>query len=143
MRRGGLAMLAAGLALSPAGALAQQARFVACEVTDFSIALRLQLPLAFDGTGAPGPKGMEGSLEIFHQKVPKDRRLWSLDGMRPVQFWNVEPELKMMIALATGEEPIRLLIEAKRLGSNSDYTGTFTLLAGGMKLSGRLACVAD
>jgi hypothetical protein len=56
---------------------------------------------------------MKGSLEIHHQKVPKDRRVWSLDGKRPAQFWNRDRELKLMLLLGSREELITLIIETK------------------------------
>jgi hypothetical protein len=111
-----------------------------CEVADFSMTMRLYLPLAYDGSGSPAGDGMEGSLEINHQKVPKDRRRWSLDGKRPVQFWNQDGELKMMLVLGPADDPVRLLIETKRRSGEDRYVGDFRLLTSEVKLSGRLAC---
>lgn len=115
---------------------------VSCEVADFSMTLRLYLPLAYDGTGSPGDAGMEGSLEIHHQKVPKDRRRWSLDGKRPVQFWNQDGELKIMLVLGGADDPIRVLIETKQRRGEPTYVGEFRLLTSEVKLTGRLACQA-
>lgn len=115
---------------------------VSCEVADFSMTLRLYLPLSYDRTGSPGDGGMEGSLEIHHQKVPKDRRLWSLDGKRPVQFWNRDGEMKMMLTLGGADDPIHVLIDTRQRRGEQDFVGEFRLLSSEVKLSGRLACQA-
>ncbi|MBS0243385.1 MAG: hypothetical protein JSS20_14500, partial [Proteobacteria bacterium] len=113
------------LALSATGASAQQIgpTLVSCDVADFNMVLRMELPLSPDGTGSPGPKGMRGTLEIHHQKVPKDRRLWSLDGKPPAQFWNVEPELKMLLVFGGVGDQIRLVIDLKRQQGHSEHNG--------------------
>ena len=137
-RAGGIAVIC-GLAVAPLSAQVYRPA-VSCEVADFSMTMRLYLPLAYDGSGSPAGDGMEGSLEINHQKVPTDRRRWSLDGKRPVQFWNQDGELKMMLALGPADDPIRLLIETKRRQGEDQYVGEFRLLTSEVKLSGRLAC---
>ncbi|MEZ5815688.1 MAG: hypothetical protein R3D44_01220 [Hyphomicrobiaceae bacterium] len=113
---------------------------VSCEVADFSMTLRLYLPLEFDGSGSPGEGGFQGSVEIHHQKVPKERRRWSLDGKRPVQFWNQDGELKMMIVLGGRDDPIRLVIETRQRPGEDRYVGEFRLMTSEVKLTGRLAC---
>lgn len=113
---------------------------VSCEVSDFSMMLRLYVPLAFDGSGALGEDGMEGSLEIRHQKVPKDRRFWSLDGKRPIQFWNRDGELKMMLTLGPADDRIRLVIDTRQRRGERQYIGAFHLLTSEVTLTGRLAC---
>ena len=137
------AMLAAGLGM--AGAAPAEARYrpaVSCEVADFSITLKLYMPLSRDRTGSPGEEGMKGSLEIHHQKVPKERRLWSLDGKRPAQFWNRDRELKLMLLLGSREDLITLIIETKARSGEVEQAGEFRLLTPDVKLSGRLACRA-
>src|SRR5690606_10291607 len=78
----GLIVIAAGVAVAvmlaamPVAARSYRPA-VSCEVSDFSMMLRLYMPLVRDGSGSPDEKGMEGSLEIRHQKVPKERRFWT------------------------------------------------------------------
>jgi hypothetical protein len=84
---------------------------------------------------------MQGTLEIHHQKEPKERRLWSLDGKRPVQFWNQGGELKMLLVLGTGDDAILVVIETAQRQGETDYTGAFRLTAPGVRLTGKLACV--
>jgi hypothetical protein len=138
------AVLAAGLGMATSGQPAE-ARYrpaVSCEVADFSMTLRLYMPLSRDRTGSPGEEGMKGSLEIHHQKVPKDRRVWSLDGKRPAQFWNRDRELKLMLLLGSREELITLIIETKGRPGETEQAGEFRLLTSDVNLSGRLACRA-
>lgn len=113
---------------------------VTCEVADFSMTLSLYLPLSRDGTGSVGEQGMQGSLEIHHQKVPKESRRWSLDGKRPAQFWNQGDELKILVVLGTAEDRITLAIDTLRRPSDSEHIGSFRLNASAVRLSGRLAC---
>lgn len=136
-------MLAAGLGM--AALPVAEARYtpaVSCEVADFSMTLRLYMPLSRDRTGSPGEAGMKGSLEIHHQKVPKERRVWSLDGKRPAQFWNRDRELKLMLLLGSREELITLIIETKARPGEAEHAGEFRLLTSEVNLSGRLACRA-
>jgi hypothetical protein len=139
----GLAACLGLIGLVPAGeAAAQQGPAVVCEVADFNIALRLYLPLQRDGSGAPAPGGLQGTLEIFHQKVAKESRSWLLDGRQPSQFWNVDSELKMQLLFGSGEDRIRLLIDARRREDVGQHVGTFRLEAGSVRVVGRLACTA-
>ncbi len=132
--------LAPGLCLvvSAVGAHAQQAA-VSCEVADFTMTMRLYLPLAAQGHGAPGPEPLSGTVEIHSQKIPKDRRLWSLDGKRPAQFWNHANELKIMLVLGSGQEAIVITIETSTRVGEGEYSGSFRLTAPETKLTGKLA----
>ena len=130
------------LATSGQPAEARYTPAVSCEVADFSMTLRLYMPLSRDRTGSPGEEGMKGSLEIHHQKVPKERRVWSLDGKRPAQFWNRDRELKLMLLLGSREELITLIIETKARPGEGEQAGEFRLLTSEVNLSGRLACRA-
>jgi hypothetical protein len=85
---------------------------------------------------------MRGSLEIHHQKVPNERRLWSLDGQRPAQFWNRNGELKVLLILGTADERITLVIDTKQRRGEEQYVGEFRLLTSEVNLTGRLACEA-
>jgi hypothetical protein len=132
----------AGVLLSTPASARRHRPAVSCEVADFSMTLRLYLPLAFDRSGAPDERGMRGSLEIHHQKVPRERRLWSLDGKRPAQFWNRDGELKLLLVLGSSDEPITLVINTTQRRADGRYAGEFHLLTPEVNLTGRLACEA-
>ena len=134
------ALAIAGL-IAASTAMAQNAPAITCEVADFTMTMRLYLPLVSGGSGSPGEAGMQGTLEIHHQKVPKERRFWSLDGKRPAQFWNQEGQLKMLLLLGLGEDAISILIDTAQRQGDGEYTGAFRLVAPGVKLTGKLACV--
>ncbi|MEZ5853470.1 MAG: hypothetical protein R3D67_01505 [Hyphomicrobiaceae bacterium] len=129
--------------LSPTNPALAQNRVpaISCEAADFNLMMRLYMPLIPDGSGVPGPAGMQGTVEITHQKVPKDRRLWSLEGKRPVMFWNRDNELRMLLQLGGGDAAIRIVIETKRQPTDYEYRGSFGIDASEVKLKGRLACV--
>ena len=133
------ATVAAAVSVPPAAARSRRPA-VSCEVSDFSLMLRLYLPLARDGSGAPADADMRGSLEIRHQKVPLERRLWTLDGKRPIQFWNRAGELKMMLAFGPPDDRILLVIDTRQRRGETQFVGEFRLLASEVNLTGRLAC---
>jgi hypothetical protein len=83
---------------------------------------------------------MQGTLEIHHQKVPKDQRLWSLEGKRPAQFWNRDGELKLMLLLGPVTDRITVVIEAAQRQGYLEHLGSFRLVTGDVSLTGRLAC---
>ncbi|MFV0298339.1 MAG: hypothetical protein ACK5JT_19730 [Hyphomicrobiaceae bacterium] len=129
------------LGLSGAANAQQRGPAVSCEVSDFNLNMRLYMPLDPNGTGAPsGP--LQGSVQITHQKVPINRRNWSLDGRRPVQFWNVDRQLNMMLMLAGQPDPITIVIKTSARPGDYQYRGEFKLKADGVKVEGQLACVA-
>jgi hypothetical protein len=135
-----MSAVSAGLAIAAAGlANAQAPPAVACEIADFNVVLNLYMPLGNDGSGVPAPGSMQGTLEIHHQKVPKAQRRWSLDGKSPAQFWNHNDDLRIMLLLGSGEDRVRLVIDARRQDSG-DHRGTFRLEAAGVRVTGRLAC---
>ncbi|MDX2157189.1 MAG: hypothetical protein SFW09_11830 [Hyphomicrobiaceae bacterium] len=138
VRRAALSAMLVVLCL-PAPA-AGQVPAVGCEVADFNIVLKLYIPLAPDGSGSPGAGGMQGSLEIFHQKVPKERRLWSLDGKRPAQYWNHDGEFKLQLLLGSGDDRISLVLDTRRRQDTGEHMGGFRLETGAVKVTGRLAC---
>lgn len=113
---------------------------VGCEVSDFSMAMSLHMPLSPDGSGAPGAQAMQGTLEIRHPKIPKDKSRWSLDGRKPAMFWNRGGDLKMLILLGTGEEMISIVIETSNRQGGGEHSGSFKLETRDVKLTGRLAC---
>ncbi len=130
--------LAALLATVSAPASAQVPA-VGCEVSDFSMALSLFMPLMPDGTGAPGSQGMQGTVELRHSKIPKDKSRWTLDGRKPAMYWNRGGELKVLILLGSGDGLISISIEASNK-QGGDHIGSFRLETGEVKLTGRLAC---
>lgn len=137
--------VAMGLALgSLLGAAPLQAQVyvpsLSCEASDFSMELKLYLILTGDGTGAPGPAGMQGTVRLHHQKIDKDRRYWSLDGKRPAQFWNRDGQLKIMLVFGGGGDPITIVLETAQQLGGTEYSGAFRVIAPGVKLTGRLAC---
>ncbi|MGE0701641.1 MAG: hypothetical protein AB7O57_21270 [Hyphomicrobiaceae bacterium] len=139
-----LAAIGAGAVIAVAAATPVTAQirtpYASCETSDFNISLRMELPLALDGSGSPGEKGLSGTLEIHHQKVAKDRRLWSLDGKRPAQIWNRDGQFKMMLRLGLGEDAIMLIIDTAQRDAQGEHTGSFRLIAGEVRVTGRIAC---
>ena len=116
---------------------------VACRVADTNMALDLYLPLAKDGSGNVA-RGMRGELQIHHQKMPVNRRRFELDDKLPAQFWNAGNDLKIRLLLGTGEALVDLVIEVQRNSQNADNNGVFRLVtAEGVKVQGRIGCVAD
>ena len=112
---------------------------VGCQVADTNVALDLFLPLARDGSGNAA-RGMRGTLEIHHQKLPRERRTWTLDDRLPAQFWNVAGELRIRLLLGQGEQLVDVVIEARQSPAGP-HTGTFRLETGeGVKVVGRVAC---
>jgi hypothetical protein len=131
-------VLLAGVPVSPAAAQLRTPS-VGCQIADTNIALDLHLPLSRDGSGNAA-RGMRGSLEIHHQKLPRERRSWPLDDKLPAQFWNWGGELKIRLLLAGGEQLLDLVIETRQL-HGGPHTGTFRLEAAeGVKISGRIEC---
>lgn len=120
-------------------AVAQQPA-VSCEAADFTMSMRLYLPLTAEVGGAPGAAPMQGTVELHHQKIPRERRSWSLDGKRPAQFWNQGRDLKMVLLLGTGGDQISIVIETARRMEGGEHSGEFRLIAPEVRLSGKLAC---
>jgi hypothetical protein len=115
---------------------------VYCSTRDHNMALDLELPLRNDGSRAAAASGFAGDLEIIHQKMPADRRRWSLDKRQPAQFWLTGNDLKLRLLLGTGENLVDLVIEAQRRAANeSIYAGNFRLeTAEGVRVTGRMSC---
>ena len=116
---------------------------VSCTVADHNIALELLLPLKPDLSRAPAPAGMQGNLEIHHQKLPRERRSWSLDDRQPTQMWLQGLDLKLRLLLDP-ETLVDLIIEAQRRALvDTSYAGHFRLeTAEGVRVTGRIACEA-
>ncbi len=118
---------------------------VGCRVADYNLTLDLLLPTANDGSGsASGP--MQGTLQINHQRVPKERRQWSLENRAPAQFWNTGGDLKLRIMFGAGDSVVDLVIDTQQQRGATDArrTGTFRLETGeGVRVIGRIECSAD
>lgn len=126
-----------------APAVAQNTPSVGCEVSDFSMAMTLYLPLAADGSGglsAVATQALQGTLELRHSKIPPERRHWKLDGRKPAMFWNRGGELKILLLLGTGEEQISIVIETSNKHNAGEHVGNFRIESNVVKLTGRVAC---
>lgn len=140
--RSGLARLA--IACVVLGAMSGAARAgigIECHASESNVALDFILPLARDGSGnIQGP--MQGALNIQHQKLPRERRLWSLDDRRPSQFWNVGGDLRIRVVIGSGTEIIDLVVEAQqRSGAPEERSGWFKIETGeGVRATGRIVC---
>lgn len=116
---------------------------VYCSARDTNLDLKLQAsvdPRAGEGV-VPG--SLKGVLQVHHQKVPRDRRAWPLDGRSIAQYWNVGGELKLRLLLQSGDDAVDLIIETRsRPGSAGDYAGSFRLeTTDGVRVTGRVECV--
>lgn len=131
---------ATAIGVTLAAPAAAQVPAIGCEVSDFSLEMRLYMPLSPDGLGVPGSEGMQGTVDIRHSKIPVQHRRWSLDGRKPAMFWNRGGELKMLLLLGTGEARISIVIETSNKVGGGEHTGNFRLESNAVKLTGRLAC---
>ena len=59
---------------------------VSCEVADFSMTLRLYMPLSRDRTGSPGEEGMLGASRDAGVLVVGLSTRWHLEGLGPVRL---------------------------------------------------------
>lgn len=133
------AALVAGMAAS---AMAQPAAEVYCAVADSNLTLKLLATVQPRGGQGALPGSLKGSLDIHHQKVPRERRSQSLDGRSFVQFWNYGTELKLRLFIEAGEGTVDAIIETKaRPGTEGDYAGNFRLeTSDGVRVTGRVEC---
>ncbi len=142
LSRGMKVMLGLALLAGCAGPAIAQVRgpAIACRISDSNISLDLYLPLSKDGTGNAA-RGMKGSLDIHHQKVPRDRRQWPLDDKLPAQFWNIGPEMKVRLLLGPADQFVDLVIETRLAQGANIHTGQFRLeTSEGVRVIGRLEC---
>jgi hypothetical protein len=114
---------------------------ISCAVNDSNLHLDLFLPMTFEGPVDKG--GLQGSLDIHHYKVTKERRSWKLDGRMPTQLWYVGNDLKLRLTLVPGENLIDLIIDTQRRPDAAVHTGNFKLETGeGVRVTGRIECRA-
>ena len=130
------------LALGPVPAVAQRpGAAIVCKIGDHSIALDLFLPLAKDDSGTAAKTGLQGTLDVHHQRMAKDRRRWTLDGRQPTQLWNWGNEMKLRLLLGTGENLLDFVIDTQVRTGSDTHTGTFRLEAAeGVRVQGRIEC---
>lgn len=132
------AALFAGMAAS---AMAQPAE-VYCAVADSNLTLKLLATVQPRGGQGALPGSLKGSLDIHHQKVPRERRSQSLDGRTFAQFWNYGSELKLRLFIEQGDDRTDMVIDTKaRPGADGDYAGNFRLeTTHGVRVTGRVEC---
>lgn len=137
-----LAGVVAGIATGPAGAQLRQPRVV-CSMADHSFLVDLAVPLQADGS--PDRRGMDGSLDIHHQKLSQERRRWSLARRQPTQLWLHANDLRLKLVLGTGDELMEVVIETMRRSPfDAEYAGSIALRAAeGVRLAGRITCAAE
>lgn len=129
--------------LGPSVAQPRPQPTISCSVSDHSFLLELVVPLRPDGSA--DPRGMQGSLDIHHQKLPLERRRWSLDKRQPTQLWLLGNELRVRLMLGIGEQLMDVVIEtARRSQLDSEFAGNISLRsAEGVRLTGRITCGTD
>jgi hypothetical protein len=117
---------------------------VYCAGSDSNLDFKLTLGFSMRGGQAAAPGSLKGSLDIHHQKMPRDRRSWTLDGRTPVQYWNAGGDLRLRLFLEAGEITVDLIIETrKRPNVDGDYPGAFRLeTSEGVRVTGRAECAA-
>ena len=133
------AILALAAIASPAQA--QQAE-VFCGISDSNVELKLITKVQPGGGQAAIPGSLTGSLEIHHQKVPRERRDLELDKRTFAQFWNYGTELKLRLYIEQGDGRTDLIVDTKlRPGTDGDYAGNFRLeTSDGVRVTGRAEC---
>lgn len=121
-----------------------QARFngeaISCRVSDSNVALDMTIPLARDGSGNAS-RGMQGTLDIHHQKMPRERRHWNLGDKLPAQFWNWGNDMKVRLLLGTDGQLVDFVIDTQQRPGQQVHSGSFRLeTAEGVRVTGRLEC---
>jgi hypothetical protein len=132
---------AAILAAVASSAQAQQGE-IYCGISDSNVELKLIAKVQPGGGQATIPGSLTGSLDIHHQKVPRERRHLDLDKQTFAQFWNYGTELKLRLYVEQGDGRTDLVIDTKvRPGTDGDYAGNFRLeTSDGVRVTGRAEC---
>jgi hypothetical protein len=132
---------AAILAAVASSAQAQQGE-IYCGISDSNVELKLITKAQPGGGQAAIPGSMTGSLDIHHQKVPRERRHLDLDKRTFAQFWNYGTELKLRLYVEQDDGRTDLIIDTKvRPGTDGDYAGNFRLeTSDGVRVTGRVEC---
>ncbi|MFM9847482.1 MAG: hypothetical protein ACKVP3_10005 [Hyphomicrobiaceae bacterium] len=122
-------------------AQAQQGE-IYCGISDSNVELKLLTKVQPGGGQAAIPGSLSGSLDIHHQKVPRERRNLSLDKRAFAQFWNYANELKLRLFIEQDDGRTDLVVDTKlRPGTDGDYAGNFRLeTSDGVRVTGRAEC---
>ena len=134
--------LAAGLLLVTAGSAQAQQGEIYCGISDSNVELKLLAKVQPGGSQSAIAGSLRGSLDIHHQKVPRERRNLSLDNRAFAQFWNYASELKLRLFFEQDDSRTDLVVDTKiRPGTDGDYAGNFRLeTTDGVRITGRVAC---
>jgi hypothetical protein len=113
-----------------------------CAVQDSNLDLKLIVSTDPRGGDAVVSGSLKGTLHIYHQKVPRDRRTWALEGRTLAQYWSTGDELKLRLMLRNEDDIVDLIIETRmRPGTAGDYAGDFKLETNDpVRVTGRAAC---
>jgi hypothetical protein len=126
------------------GEQAIAANEIYCAVQDSNLDLKLIASIDPDPRGGDAvvPGSLKGTLHIYHQKVPRDRRTWALEGRTLAQYWNTGDELKLRLVLRNEDDVVDLIIETRmRPGTAGDYAGNFKLETNDpVRVTGRAEC---
>ena len=135
-------MAAVTLAAVALPAQAQLSGAIYCGISDSNVELKLITKAQPGGAQAAIPGSLTGSLDIHHQKVPRERRHLDLDKRTFAQFWNYGTELKLRLYVEQDDGRIDLVIDTKvRPGTDGDYAGNFRLeTSDGVRVTGRVEC---
>lgn len=122
-------------------ARAQQGE-IYCGISDSNVELKLLAKVQPGGGQAAIAGSLSGSLDIHHQKVPRERRNLSLDKRAFAQFWNYANELKLRLFFEQDDGRTDLVVDTKlRPGTDGDYAGNFRLeTSDGVRVTGRVEC---
>ncbi len=128
-------------AAAASSAEAQQGE-IYCGISDSNVELKLLAKVQPGGSQAAVAGSLSGSLDIHHQKVPRERRSLSLDKRAFAQFWNYGGELKLRLFFEQDDGRTDLVVETKlRPGTDGDYAGNFRLeTSDGVRVTGRVEC---
>ena len=113
-----------------------------CGISDSNVELKLLAKVQPGGSQAAVAGSLSGSLDIHHQKVPRERRSLSLDKRAFAQFWNYGGELKLRLFFEQDDGRTDLIVETKlRPATDGDYAGNFRLeTSDGVRVTGRVEC---
>jgi hypothetical protein len=130
------------LMLSVASSAQAQQGEIYCGISDSNVELKLLAKVQPGGGQAAISGSLSGSLDIHHQKVPRERRNLSLDKRAFAQFWNYGSELKLRLFIEQDDGRTDLIVDTKlRPGTDGDYAGNFRLeTSDGVRITGRVEC---
>lgn len=135
-------IMAAALLAALARPVAAQQGELYCGISDSNVELKLLAKVQPGGGQSAIAGSLRGSLNIHHQKVPRDRRSLSLDNRAFAQFWSYASELKLRLFIEQDDGRTDLVVDTKiRPGTDGDYAGNFRLeTSDGVRVTGRVEC---